>query len=244
MYTYETREVDGMGVRIVYDQDPESPRQWDNLGTMICWHRRYNLGDEHRHTDPTAFKRQLAIDADRTVESRIDYWENREGYLRLRPNYKACDEIVEKLIDKVLDKYYIIVPLYLYDHSGITMSTGPFSCPWDSGRVGYIYISIKDVKKTWSWQHMTKSKVQNVIQHLVSEVKIYDDYLRGDVFGFEILDEDGDAIDTCYGYYGTDFENNGLLAEVRSSIAYDKERTAHEKGRNHAANDLVTSAAL
>jgi len=34
---------------------------------------------------------------------------------------------------------YVILPLYLYDHGGITMSTGAFSCPWDSGQVGWIY---------------------------------------------------------------------------------------------------------
>lgn len=33
----------------------------------------------------------------------------------------------------------VILPLYLYDHSGITMNTCGFSCPWDSGQVGWIY---------------------------------------------------------------------------------------------------------
>lgn len=31
-----------------------------------------------------------------------------------------------------------ISPLYVYDHSGTTYATRPFSCPWDSGRVGII----------------------------------------------------------------------------------------------------------
>ena len=33
-------------IRIMPDYDPSSPREWDNLGIMICSHRRYNLGDE------------------------------------------------------------------------------------------------------------------------------------------------------------------------------------------------------
>jgi hypothetical protein len=32
---------------ISVDEDAESPREWDNLGTMICFHRRYDLGDKH-----------------------------------------------------------------------------------------------------------------------------------------------------------------------------------------------------
>ena len=31
------------------------------------------------------------------------------------------------------------------------MSTGPFSCPWDSGQVGFIYVEKKKVKEEWGW---------------------------------------------------------------------------------------------
>lgn len=34
------------------DPDPPNPRDDDNLGVMICWHRRYNLGDKHNYADP------------------------------------------------------------------------------------------------------------------------------------------------------------------------------------------------
>ena len=40
-----------------------------------------------------------------------------------------------------------VLPLYLFDHSGITLSTTPFSCPWDSGQVGVIYVHIDDLKE-------------------------------------------------------------------------------------------------
>jgi len=32
-------------LRIEQDDIPESPREWDNLGTLACWHRRDNYGD-------------------------------------------------------------------------------------------------------------------------------------------------------------------------------------------------------
>ena len=31
---------------IYFDSCPTNPREWDNLGTMVCGHRRYDLGDE------------------------------------------------------------------------------------------------------------------------------------------------------------------------------------------------------
>jgi hypothetical protein len=36
----------GYNIFIEQDNDPESPREWDNLGTMVCYHKRYNLGDK------------------------------------------------------------------------------------------------------------------------------------------------------------------------------------------------------
>ena len=37
-------------LKIEQESYPESPRAWDNLTTMICFHKRYNLGDEHNYT--------------------------------------------------------------------------------------------------------------------------------------------------------------------------------------------------
>ena len=56
----------GLMVRIAYDSDPEDPREWDNLGTMICWHNRHNLGDEHIHADSESFMLSLLSDKDAT----------------------------------------------------------------------------------------------------------------------------------------------------------------------------------
>lgn len=33
-------------IKLYQDEDPISPRENDNLGTMLCKHRNYNLGDE------------------------------------------------------------------------------------------------------------------------------------------------------------------------------------------------------
>ena len=34
-------------LEIEQDNDPMNPRrEWDNLGTMVCFHKRYDLGDK------------------------------------------------------------------------------------------------------------------------------------------------------------------------------------------------------
>jgi hypothetical protein len=34
-------------IQIMPDPYPESPRDWSNISTMICFHRRYKIGDDH-----------------------------------------------------------------------------------------------------------------------------------------------------------------------------------------------------
>jgi len=38
------------------DTDGDTPRDWDNLGKMVCWHSRYRLGDKHNFADKEEFQ--------------------------------------------------------------------------------------------------------------------------------------------------------------------------------------------
>lgn len=39
------------------------------------------------------------------------------------------------------------LPLYVYDHSGVRLNTTGFSCPWDSGQVGWIVATREALKR-------------------------------------------------------------------------------------------------
>lgn len=118
-------------------------------------------------------------------------------------------EFIEKN-DKI-----IALPLYLYDHSGITISTSPFSCQWDSGQVGYIYATYAEIKKEYGCKNITKEIKDKVLGLLKSEVETYDKYLTGEVYGYQIIDNSGEVTDSCYGYY---IEPDELIKEVKETI--------------------------
>ena len=59
------------------------------------------------------------------------------------------DAEIEAMIQATLNEHYVILPLYLFDHSGISISTGSFHDPWDSGQVGFIYASKEKAKEGW-----------------------------------------------------------------------------------------------
>jgi len=98
----------------------------------------------------------------------------------------------------------VMLPLYLYDHSGITMATTPFSCPWDSGRVGFIYATAHDIRECFSIKRVTQKVKDQVTEFLKSEVKEYDQYLRGEVYTAELLVDD-EVIDCINGCHDEDY---------------------------------------
>jgi len=81
----------------------------------------------------------------------------------------------------------VILPLYLYDHSGITISTKPFSCPWDSGQVGFIYATKDAVCKEFRVKEITDEIIQKVTEILEDEVNLYDKYLTGEIYCYNVL---------------------------------------------------------
>lgn len=80
--------------------------------------------------------------------------------------------------------------IYLYDHSGMTVSATPFSCPWDSGLLGIVAVK--------------KDEVKDPKEAFKNYVKTLDQYLQGDVYTFFVKDEMGETVDACGGFYGDD----------------------------------------
>lgn len=199
-------------IRVYADDYPDDPRAWDNVGTMACWHGRYSLGDEQPKVSPSEYTYALA----RAVDDTLPEWDD------------ATDADVQRGRE-VFDAQYLHLPLYLYDHSGLTMRTTPFSCPWDSGQVGFIYVSRAKAAEEWGANYIDV----RVLAGLLREVETYDQYLMGDVYGFEIeeaesfekkslktgvteeVDEWRDY-DSCGGFYGSDPEKNGMLDHVEA----------------------------
>lgn len=104
---------------------------------------------------------------------------------------------------------YLWLPIYMLDHSGLAISTLPFSCPWDSGRLGIIAVPLSKVREEYSAKRVTKQLRERVLGYLQSEVETYNQYLQGDVYGYEIDDDD-----TYFGFYGED----AALSEAKSVI--------------------------
>lgn len=209
MDTVTTKVIGNQKVEVWYDIDGMNPRDWDNLGTMVCFHRKYRLGDKHDYRDKDHFIQNL-LEED-TIEKITEEMQSDKVH---RTNWER--ELDDRLLEIVSQKY-LVKPLYLYDHSGITISTGSFSCPWDSGQVGWVYVSHEDIIKEYGTLDIEKAS-----ELLDGEVETYDNYIQGDVYGFTLSKSEGcphcgnvewEVVHSCGGYLG-DISKSGILEEI------------------------------
>ncbi|NCC41706.1 MAG: hypothetical protein EOM21_20280 [Gammaproteobacteria bacterium] len=222
----ETFEVGPLTVEIHYDSDPMNPREeFDNLGVMACWHHRYRLGDEQPTCDPDEYLMSLLSEeaqnrierCDRLIEEvpcsfGEDYrWHPAPQYAQ---RYARLLSIRSATIENDLEKNLVMHDLWLYDHSGIAMSAAPFSCGWDSGRVGIIYMTMEQARKEWSGtDEEIRERAEN---YLKGEVETYSMFLEGQVYGFTIEDEDDEVLESVWGFFGLEY----AMEEARHMAEY------------------------
>ena len=78
-------------------------------------------------------------------------------------------------------------------------------------------------KKEWKTEKEARKAVLNYIE-------TWNQYLSGDVYGYLIENELGEETGGCWGFYGTEYETNGLLDsamdEIEDEILKDKRKKA------------------
>lgn len=121
-------------------------------------------------------------------------------------------ETINRTKKLFFDGYYVF-PVYAYIHSGVSLSLGktsyPFTDPWDTSFSGFALVK---QQKGWTY---TRAKATKVAQSIVEE---WNDYLSGNVYGYQITDPDGEETDSCWGFYGDPDENSSLMEQAKNAI--------------------------
>lgn len=192
----ETIEYKGFTIKIEPDFDACDPiAEWDGNVKYALWHRRYKLQN----------------DTDLNTD-----------------DYSGWDELKQALIKKY--RALAILPVYMYDHGGQTIRTTPFGGMYgyfDSGQLGFAFIN-KECLNEWGfksrrgYEKATGDTLEDAIRQNVS---LYDSYIRGDVYGYIIEDENEEQIDSCGGWYG-DEGLEDMIAECKAIIDHEIEKAA------------------
>jgi hypothetical protein len=104
---------------------------------------------------------------------------------------------------------YYVFPVYAYIHSGVSLSMGnnsyPFNDRWDVSMMGFAL-----VKRLKGWSYARK-KAEKIAQSVVNE---WNDCLSGNVWGYSITFNE-ELVDSLSGYYG---DPKGIELDAKSVI--------------------------
>lgn len=121
--------------------------------------------------------------------------------------------------------------LFMYDHSGTSYKpsrsgANPFSCPWDSGRVGFIFLK--------------RSEFTGDPFDAASKIcETYTAWANGEIYGFILADASGEQLDSCWGFIG---ERSYCESEMDDAAACHVADTQEKDARAQEAEraDLYT----
>lgn len=250
-------------LRIEVEDEPTDPRaDCDHVSSMACFHSRYNLGDKHWDS-PSDFWASLIKEH---VSDKDIVRAAKSGILNMPFGKKKSERSDAEILDEVMDWIenggpeaaadvvtlvqddVAILPLWLYDHSGLSMSCGkrshPYNDPFDSSAIGWITVSKADaVSALGANEENWREKAEECMR---SDVDIYDRWLNSDVWIAALYmapgrrepisgDDDWDEDDVTGGFYGDGLISSGIAEYVghglMDALKAGKVRTGHAEAR-------------
>lgn len=162
-------------VEIMTDDSPSSPRMWDNIGTM------YITG---KHIDNLG---DIFIpNFDEVLEEHASVI----TYFADRLSVKKSDIIIK---DIMFADYGSECSIYLNEHTP------------EARYQGYMVTTKQIARDAHQVKQLSKELLARVDANLDGEVKIYTEYLNGNVYGYNITcDLTGATVDSVWGFYGDD----------------------------------------
>jgi hypothetical protein len=136
---------------------------------------------------------------------------------RCRYNFGDDTATAEELQALAKNPDLVTLPVFIYDHSGITINTTGFPCPWDSGAVGVISVDKVRARAELGVKRLDLARVRRMLR---AEVETLDQYITGQVYGYRVQDSEGEELASCWGFYGTSTETlEAGLIEARAIVA-------------------------
>ncbi len=183
MKTYN-KTIQSPQLEIRYEQSPGNPRTFmDNLGFFIVQSSRYNSPDNHG-----------------------DLQEIIKNTGELAKNTKDHIDMIKRSAKTILgeqdEKIIAIYPINMYDHSGVSYSLG--------NRHGFDYSNNGFYIITNRTQKNFGTKPKDFEKIIKQELDVYNSYVNGNVFEYQLFDKKGNEIDAGSGFYS--------IEEIRDNL--------------------------
>ena len=119
---------------------------------------------------------------------------------------------LDSVMDAMRKEGYYVVPVYALHHSVSHYSTHDFHDPWDSGVVGIAFC------KKQKGLPDNDDYLRTIIDQ---EIKEYDAWVKGEIYGITLLSQDETVLDESAGYMMS-YENRiDVLKDMLSAVGVD-----------------------
>ena len=119
---------------------------------------------------------------------------------------------LDSVMDAMREEGYYVVPVYALHHGVSHYSTHDFHDPWDSGVVGVAFC------KKQEGLYDNDDYLRGIIDQ---EIKEYDAWVNGEIYGIALLSQDGTVLDESAGYMMS-YENKiEALKDMLSDVGVD-----------------------
>ena len=193
-----TFELKGGGqAHVLVDDDPSSPREWDNLSRMVNVRGNYLEPDgkqadsdllavahvaRQHGMDEAGIKAMLEFDPRKVTDADIENAQERE------------DDDFLLLVDHGCNRKVLAVQEFDYGNHG------------EAAGVGVIF------EDDWLREGM-RTTLNDPAEVLAGEIKTYIDYVEGNVYGVVIEDADGNETESCWGFQGYDYDDPKIVTD-------------------------------
>jgi hypothetical protein len=150
-----------------------------------------------------------------------EYWDQGIQFITWERNSTLSDlhSFTDKeAVARIGEKIGYCFNLYKYEHGLVAYNVSGFSCPWDSGQVGYLVIPYSALPEGLSATDELKSAEQ-LAKGVCEEIT---DWCNGNYVMFVVRDEHGDILDSCGGFNGSDYEYAFEEGEAAAKYWLDK----------------------
>lgn len=197
MKTYTKTETVTRPILVIeHENDPQSPREWSNLGYFITCDSKYYSPDKMPELE--AIIKQTGEEAS-----------NQESHITMIKGAIGI-ELGENVI--------AIYPVTKYEHSGVGYSLGTVK-GFDHSNNGFYIVTDKSLKESGYSDKNIKNRGYEAI--IKSELEVYNKYINGEVYWFELFDEEGHHEDSCGGFYNLEEIREFLPAEFKDEKLTD-----------------------
>lgn len=229
-----TEEYKGLTINIMYQDQPQNPfEDWDCEPPLAVYSDRNITEYATRYGEvnsvPTLTREQIKANASAicdvcNVKSLRDlvreYRDNNGGVsdsdVIYMINY-GIESIVDNNIWRNSDRLDVLCDLYNMAGMPAVCSDVRGSCQGDWAKV--LAVATPEFQEACG-----NGSDFDWIESLKGSIQLFEDWAFGNVYGYEVLDAEGEHVDSCWGYYGDYDADYSALSEAKSAADYHIEQ--------------------